>query len=81
MLTFKDIKDLGNGVYSFDYKAKDKTIKTVKFSKETLCYINTTRDKILICANYEQGIDDQYINDMENRCDYLILSVIFVQRR
>lgn len=76
MLTFKDIKDLGNGVYSFDYKAKDKTIKTVKFSKETLCYINTTRDKILICANYEQGIDDQYINDMEDRCDYLILSVI-----
>lgn len=76
MITLKDIKDLGNGVYSFDYKAKDKTVKTVKFSKETLCYINTTRDKILICANYEQGIYDQYINDMEDRCDYLILSVI-----
>ena len=70
------LKDLGNGVYSFDYKAKDKTIKTVKFSKETLCYINTTRDKILICANYEQGIHDQYINDMEDRYDYLILSII-----
>lgn len=75
MLTLKDIKDLGNGVYSFDYKAKDKTVKTVKFSKETLCYINTTCDKILICANYEQGIHDQYINDMEDRCDYLILSI------
>ena len=76
MITLEDIKDLGNGVYSFDYEAKDKTVKTVKFSKETLCYINTTRDKILICANYEQGIHDQYINDMEDRCDYLILSVI-----
>ena len=76
MITFEDIKDLGNGVYSFDYKAKDKTIKTVKFSKETLCYINTTCDKILICANYEQGIDDQYINDMEDRCSYLFLSVL-----
>lgn len=62
MLTPKDIKDLGNEVYSFDYKAKDKTVKTVKFSKETLCYINTTCDKILICANYEQGIHDQYIH-------------------
>lgn len=76
MITLKDIKDLGNGVYSFDYKAKDKTVKTVKFSKETLCYINTTRDEILISANYEQEIDDQYINDMEDRCDYLILSII-----
>ena len=76
MITLKDIKDLGNGVYSFDYEAKDKTVKTVKFSKETLCYINTTRDKILICANYEQGIYDQYINDMEDRCDYLIFSII-----
>ena len=76
MLTLEDIKDLGNGVYSFDYEAKDKTVKTVKFSKETLCYITTTRDKILICANYEQGIHDQYINDIEDRCDYLILSVI-----
>lgn len=75
MLTLKDIKDLGNGVYSFDYKAKDGTTKTVKFSKETLCYINTTCDEILIRANYEQGIDDQYINDMEDRCDYLILSI------
>ena len=76
MITLKDIKDLGNGVYSFDYKAKDKTVKTVKFSKETLCYINTTRDEILISANYEQEIEDQYINDMEDRCDYLILSII-----
>ena len=75
MIALKDIKDLGNGVYSFDYKAKDGTTKTVKFSKETLCYINTTCDEILICANYEQGIDDQYINDMEDRCDYLILSI------
>ena len=75
MIVLKDIKDLGNGVYSFDYKAKDGTIKTVKFSKETLCYINTTCDEILICANYEQGIDDQYINDMEDRCDYLIFSI------
>lgn len=76
MITLEDIKDLGNGVYSFDYEAKDKTVKTVKFSKETLCYINTTSDKILICANYEQGIDDQYIKDMGDRCDYLILSII-----
>ena len=76
MIVLKDIKDLGNGVYSFDYKAKDGTTKTVKFSKETLCYINTTRDEILICANYEQGIDDQYINDMEDRCDYLILGIV-----
>ena len=76
MIALKDIKDLGNGVYSFDYKAKDGTTKTVKFSKETLCYINTTRDEILIRANYEQEIDDQYIDDMEDRCDYLILSVI-----
>ena len=75
MIVLKDIKDLGNGVYSFDYKAKDGIIKTVKFSKETLCYINTTCDEILIRANYEQGIDDQYINDMEDRCDYLILSI------
>lgn len=76
MLTLKDIKNLGNGVYSFDYKAKDGTTKTVKFSKETLCYINTTRDEILIRANYEQGIDDQYIDDMEDRCDYLILGIV-----
>ena len=75
MIALKDIKDLGNGVYSFDYKAKDGTTKTVKFSKETLCYINTTRDEILIRANYEQEIDDQYIDDMEDRCDYLILSI------
>ena len=79
MIRLKDIKDLGNGVYSFDYVAKDGTIKTVKFSKETLCYINTTRDEILISANYEQEIDDQYINDMEDRCDYLILS-IFIRK-
>lgn len=76
MISFKDIKDLGNGVYSFDYEAKDGTIKTVKFSKETLCYINTTRDEILICANDEQGIDDQFVNDMEDRCDYLILGIL-----
>ena len=76
MINFKDIKDLGNGVYSFDYEAKDGTTKTVKFSKETFCYINTTRDEILICANDEQGIDDQFVNDMEDRCDYLILGIL-----
>ena len=81
MITSERIKSLGNGVYSFDYKAKDGTTKTVKFSKETFCYINTTRDEILICANYDQGIDDQFINDMEDRCDYVFLGVLLQKEK
>lgn len=81
MITSESIKSLGNGVYSFDYKAKDGTTKTVKFSKETFCYINTTRDEILICANYDQGIDDQFVNDMEDRCDYVFLGVLLQKEK
>lgn len=81
MITSESIKSLGNGVYSFDYKAKDGTTKTVKFSKETFCYINTTRDEILICANYDQGIDDQFVNDMEDRCDYVFLGVLLKKEK
>ena len=57
MITLEDIKDLGNGVYSFDYKAKDKTVKTVKFSKETLCYINT----LARCIIKDKQVDNKEV--------------------
>lgn len=73
MLHLNDIQNLGNGVFSFNYRNKKDETVTVKFSKETLCYINCDRDEIVICANKEQDIKDQYINDMSNRVDYLML--------
>ena len=66
-----------NNVKDFQVKYNDTCYKdetvTVKFSKETFCYVNCDRDEILICANKDQNIKEQYIVDMSDRVDYLML--------
>lgn len=67
--------ELGNGIYSFEYKTTKGETKTVKLSQKTLCYIDYDDDVIYICDDDANDIPMQCLYDFDDRCDLICLGV------
>ncbi|MBO5004970.1 MAG: hypothetical protein J6D03_07005 [Clostridia bacterium] len=75
------IKVLENGVYEFSYINNKDEKSILRFSIDTLCCINITKDYIIIKEDESNNINGRYVHDFKDRVDYLLLGLTILHNK